>query len=218
MIKYRETLWLHAPGVSQRGIACSCSSSRNTISDLLKRAQNHWVFLPFEKNWSDAELPEFLYPEKEGDYSFRRKPDCEYIHKELAKSGVTLSLLWEEYCLSCKSNQEVPYKARQFCRFYHAYASKTKATMRIKRKPGELMEETMHIKDNITGEDIPAYVFVSALPCSQYAYVEDFLSMKVSGTPPKYLSDKPISGFHIQKCFHVTELPVRQGRNFYFLK
>ncbi|MFD1708509.1 IS21 family transposase, partial [Siminovitchia sediminis] len=54
--------------------------------------------------------------------------------------------------------------------------------MRIKRKPGELLEvdwagQTMHIKDNITGEDIPAYVFVSALPCSQYAYVEAFLSM-----------------------------------------
>lgn len=36
----------------------------------------------------------------------------------------------------------------------------------------------MSIKDNITGEDIPAYVFVSALPCSQYAYVEAFLSME----------------------------------------
>ena len=28
-------------------------------------------------------------------------PDMEYIHKEMAKSGVTLSLLWNEYCESC---------------------------------------------------------------------------------------------------------------------
>lgn len=38
--------------------------------------------------------------------------------------------------------------------------------------------QTMSIKDHITGEDIPAYVFVSVLPCSQYAYVEAFLSME----------------------------------------
>ncbi|MTW88363.1 IS21 family transposase [Virgibacillus dakarensis] len=183
MIKYREILRLHAQGLSQRGIASSCSSSRNTISDVLKRARAHGISWPFEKNLSDAELQELLYPEKDSGSSFRRKSDCEYIHKELAKSGVTLSLLWDEYCLSCRANHEIPYSYRQFCRFYHSYAAKTKATMRIKRKPGELLEvdwagQTMSIKDNITGENIPAYVFVSALPCSQYAYVEAFLSME----------------------------------------
>jgi transposase len=132
---------------------------------------------------SDVELQELLYPEKNAGSNFRRKPDCEHIHKELAKSGVTLSLLWDEYCLVCRENKEIPYSYRQFCRFYHEYASKTKATMRIKRKPGELLEvdwagQTMHLKDNITGDDIPVYVFVAALPCSQYAYVEAFLSME----------------------------------------
>ena len=56
--------------------------------------------------------------------------------------------------------------------------------MRIKRKPGEQMEvdwagKTMYLTDNLTGEEIPVYIFVSALPCSQYAYVEGFLSMEV---------------------------------------
>ena len=183
MIKYREILRLHAQGLSQRGIASSCSNSRNTISDVLKRAQNHGLSWPFEKDMSDGELQEFLFPEKNAISSFRRNPDCEHVHKELAKSGVTLSLLWDEYCLSCRANQEIPYSYRQFCRFYHDYATKTKATMRIKRKPGELLEvdwagQTMKIIDNITGEEITAYVFVSALPCSQYAYVEAFLSME----------------------------------------
>lgn len=183
MIKYREILRLHAQGVSQRGIASSCSNSRNTISEALKRAQVHEISWPFEKDMSDGELQELLFPEKSSISNFRRKPDCEHVHKELAKSGVTLSLLWDEYCLSCRENQEIPYSYRQFCRFYHGYATKTKATMRIKRKPGELLEvdwagQTMNMKDNITGEDIPVYVFVSALPCSQYAYVEAFLSME----------------------------------------
>ncbi|GLB61190.1 hypothetical protein NCCP133_33200 [Cytobacillus sp. NCCP-133] len=37
--------------------------------------------------------------------------------------------------------------------------------------------QTMSIKDQLTGEEIPVYIFVSALPCSQYAYVEGFLPM-----------------------------------------
>src|SRR5690606_30581906 len=52
----------------------------------------------------------------------------------------------------------------------------------IKRKPGEQLEvdwagQTMSLIDNLTGEDIPVYIFVSALSCRQYAYVEGFLSM-----------------------------------------
>lgn len=42
-------------------------------------------------------------------FQFQEKTD---IHKELAKSGVTLSLLWNEYCLSCRANQEIPYSYR----------------------------------------------------------------------------------------------------------
>ncbi|MUV37161.1 putative transposase y4bL/y4kJ/y4tB [Lentibacillus sp. JNUCC-1] len=184
MIKYREILRLHAQEVSQRGIASSCAHSRNTISEVLKRAKKHGISWPLEQDMSDQELQELLYPEKSAESGFRRMPDVEHVHKELAKSGVTLSLLWDEYCISCRSNKEIPYSYRQFCRFYHKYATKTKATMRIKRKPGELLEvdwagQKMYIKDNVTGEDIPAYIFVATLPCSQYAYVEAFLSMGI---------------------------------------
>jgi transposase len=183
VIKYREILRLHAQGLTQRGIASSCSHSRNTVSEVLKRAQAHGITWPLDKGLDDGGLQELLFPEKNSSSNFRRKPDCEYIHKELAKSGVTLSLLWDEYCLSCRANQEIPYSYRQFCRFYNDFANKTKATMRIKRKPGELLEvdwagQTMAMKDHITEEDIPVYVFVAVLPCSQYAYVEAFLSME----------------------------------------
>lgn len=37
--------------------------------------------------------------------------------------------------------------------------------------------QTMCLTDHLTGEEIPVYLFVSALPFSQYAYVEAFLSM-----------------------------------------
>jgi transposase len=53
--------------------------------------------------------------------------------------------------------------------------------MHINRKPGEIMEvdwagQTAELIDTDTGEIIPAYVFVAALPYSGYAYVEAFLS------------------------------------------
>lgn len=183
MVKYREILRLQAQGLSQRSIAASCSNSRNTVKNVLEQAERHGLAWPLEQDMSDGKIQELLFPEKNKVGNIQRMPDCEYIHKELAKSGVTLSLLWDEYSLSCRENSEIPYSYRQFCRFYHVYATKTKATMRIKRKPGELMEvdwagQTLSIKDHISGEDIPAYVFVAVLPCSQYAYVEAFLSME----------------------------------------
>ncbi|MHB1407418.1 MAG: hypothetical protein ACYCV0_17735 [Desulfitobacteriaceae bacterium] len=72
----------------------------------------------------------------------------------------------------------------QFCRYYRKYANTTKATMRIKRKPGEILEidwagDTASITNNVTGESIPVYIFVATLPCSQYTYVEAFLSMNM---------------------------------------
>jgi len=116
-----------------------------------------------------------------GDTKGYKEPDYAHIHKEMAKSGVTLSLLWNEYCLDCRQNNEIPYMYTAFCNRYREYTLQTKATMLLERKPGEQMEvdwagKTMSITDNITGEIIPAYIFVSVLSYSGYAYVEAFAS------------------------------------------
>ncbi|GAB6178805.1 IS21 family transposase [Desulfotomaculum defluvii] len=180
MIKYREILRLHSQGISQRGIAASCQCSRNTASAVIQRADECGISWPFEKDLSDSELQDLMFPEKALPTS-RKIPDCEYIHREMAKSGVTLSLLWNEYCEQCRLSNEIPLMYSQFCRYYRKYANTTKATMHIDRKPGEQLEvdwagQTAQIVDRITGETIKAYVFVGVLSCSQYAYVEAFLS------------------------------------------
>ena len=180
MTKYREILRLHNQGISQRGIAASCQCSRNTVSAVIKRADECGISWPFQKDMSDGKLQDLMFPEKALPTS-RKIPDCEYIHKEMAKSGVTLSLLWNEYCEQCRLSNEIPLMYSQFCRYYRKYANTTKATMHIHRKPGEQMEvdwagQTAQIVDRSTGEIIQAYVFVTVLSCSQYAYVEAFLS------------------------------------------
>jgi transposase len=108
-------------------------------------------------------------------------PDYEYIHREMAKSGMTLHLLWFEYCDSCNKSSDIPYQLTQFKKYYRDFLQQTKATIHIARRPGETLEvdwagSTAFITDTDTGELIPAYMFVAALPYSGYAYVEAFLS------------------------------------------
>ena len=180
MTRFRDILRLSNMGLSQRSIASSCQCSRNTVSDVLSRANQKGLIWPLPEDLGDVDLQQMLFPEK-AQSAPRRVPDCEHIHKEMAKSGVTLSLLWSEYCETCRLSEEIPLKYTQYCNYYRKFASTTKATMHIARKPGELLEvdwagQTSSIIDRDTGELIPVYIFVAALSSSQYAYVEGFLS------------------------------------------
>ena len=182
-MSYREILRLSALGLSRRTIAGSLSRSRDTVSDVLTRAAKLGLQWPLPLELTDEELKKMLFPEKEKTAS-TRIPDCEYIHKELAKPGVTLTLLWDEYCQTCKNNGEIPYQYSQYYKFYKKYAVISKATMRINRKPGERMEvdwagQTTFVRDNVTGNNIPVYIFVAVLPASQYTYVEAFATQNL---------------------------------------
>ena len=176
MVNYREILRLHDLEYSMRQIASSVHSSRETIGDVCKLAKEKELLWPVCEEMTNAEILAVLYPDRIADKS-RKMPDCSYMHKELAKSGVTLTLLWSEYCEEALQEKLIPYQYTQFCDHYRKYACKTKATMRIKRKPGEILEvdwagDPLYVQDSITGEKIPAYLFVATLPCSLYSYAE----------------------------------------------
>ena len=111
-------------------------------------------------------------------------PDFAFIHRELARQGVNLTLLWTEYCKKCESNGATPYMYTQFCEKYRQWARITKATMRIQHKPGDAMEvdwagSTLGIHDPVTGEVSKAYLFIAVLPCSGFAYAEAREDMKL---------------------------------------
>ncbi|MFB4160377.1 transposase [Geomicrobium sp. JSM 1781026] len=131
---------------------------------------------------TDPWIDDFLYPEKKLVASGRHIIDFEGVHRELAKPHVTLSLLHEEYVRDAQKIGSVPYAYRTFTEHYRSYAQKHKATLRIRRKPGEIMEvdwagKPLFITDPDTGENVKVYLFVASLPCSQLAYVEGALSM-----------------------------------------
>jgi transposase len=181
MVNYREILRLSSLSYSQRQIAASTSSSRDTISEVLRLVKKHGLEWPLPEAFSNQAIQDLFHPERKE--RLRRIPDYDYIHKELARPGVTLTLLWAEYTAVCNAENAIPYQLTQFCENYRSWARSTKATMRINRKPGDLMEvdwagNTLTIHDSTTGEAIDAYLFVAVLPCSCYAYVEAFRNMK----------------------------------------
>lgn len=182
MTDYREIIRLNSLEFSNVSIASSLGCSRNTVSEVLKLAEKHSLGWPIPDALTNSDIEQQFYPTR-GNNEGRKLPDYEYIYNELAKPGVTLSLLWAEYCAKCEAEHTIPYQHTQFNDKYHAYAASKKATLRIKHKPGETMEvdwvgDTLTVCDIASGSDIPAYVFVAVLPCSLYGYAEAFPDMK----------------------------------------
>ena len=184
MVNYREILRLHSLGYSKRSIESSVGSSHQTVKDVLDRAKEMHIEWPLDEDITNAVLHELLFDGQEDKPSLYAPMDYEYIHTELSKKGVTLSLLWSEYCDKARMNGQKPYMSTQFGDKYRRWARVTKATMRITHKPGETMQVdwaggTIPYFDSITGEEYKAYLFVAALPCSSYLYVEACEDMKL---------------------------------------
>ena len=183
MANYREILRLHSLGASQRSIAQQVQSSRDTVADIIKSAKAAGISWPLGEDVTNEMIQELLYPGKYALACPYTQPDFSEIHKELAKKDVTLTLLWEEYCVKVRDSGGIPYMYTQFCEKYRRWARVTKATMRITHKPGDAVQvdwagDPLYITDSVTGEVEPAYIFVAVLPCSWYTYAEVCGDMK----------------------------------------
>lgn len=182
MTNYKEILRLHNLGINNTRIAEACGCARSTVISTLQYTATKGLTWEAVRDWSEKETAEKLLPSTESGPAYKM-PDYEYVHREMQKSGVTLNLLWLEYCEQCRSSCELPYKSTQFNKYYADYVHKTKATMHLEHKPGDIMQvdwagQNAHIIDTDTGEFIKAYVFVTVVPYSGYAYVEAFLDMR----------------------------------------
>lgn len=151
MTNYKEILRLHSLGINNTRIAESCGCARSTVISTVKRAQEKGITWEDIRSLGETEVARKLYPATSMGRQYKM-PDYEYIHREMQKSGVTLSLLWVEYCEQCQANGELPYQSTQFNKYYADFVCKTKATLRLEHKPGEAMQvdwagQTAHILD-----------------------------------------------------------------------
>ena len=177
MTNYREILRLSSLGLNKAQIAGVCGCSRTTVIKVLNIASAKGLSYPLPDRMSDKQLADALFPANATKPEYKM-PDYEYVAHEMQKSGVTLNLLWLEYCEQCRKIGELPYQLTQFKKYYRDYTAKNSATMHLEHKPGEIMQvdwagDTAHIIDTDTGEPIAVYVFVATLPYSGYsAYSE----------------------------------------------
>ena len=184
MVDYKAILRLNSEKLSLRQIAARVGNSHHTVKNVIDTAAKNGVAWPIEEDVTNQELEKILFPDRMVSKNVMyAEPDYSYIHKELSKKGVTLTLLWNEYCERCRTNGEIPYMSTQFCDKYRRWAKVTKATMRINHKPGETMQVdwaggTIPYYDSVTGEEFKAYLFVAVLPCSGIIYVEACNDMK----------------------------------------
>lgn len=184
MVDYKAILRLNSEKLSLRQVAARVGNSHHTVKNVIDTAAKNGVAWPIEENVTNQELEKLLFPDRMVSKNVMyAEPDYSYIHKELSKKGVTLTLLWNEYCERCRANGAIPYMSTQFCDKYRRWAKVTKATMRINHKPGETMQVdwaggTIPYYDSVTGEEFKAYLFVAVLPCSGIIYVEACNDMK----------------------------------------
>ena len=184
MLDYIEALRLRSLHTTMRKMELSLKSHHSTISEFFKRADACNLTWPVPDGTTNESICSMLYPERANDLlGLRAQPDYESIHKDLAKRGTNLTLLWEEYETKARNAALIPYKYSQFCDRYRKWAQTKKATMRIKHKPGDAMQvdwagTTIPITDCYTGEISNAYLFVAVLPCSCYTYAEVCSDMK----------------------------------------
>ena len=136
MTNYREILRLSSLQYSQRTIESMAHCSRHTVRDVLQAAKEQGISWPLSDDVANADLEQLLFPNRHKASSQYAEPEYPYIHSELARSGVTLTLLWEEYCAKCQEAGQRPYMSTQFGERYRRWARVTTATMRIQHKPG----------------------------------------------------------------------------------
>lgn len=219
MTNYREILRLSSLGLNNTQIAEAAGCSRTTVIQTRRLAEANGIRWPIPEGLSDKELAERLFPAASGKTTYRM-PDYDYVYREMQRNGVTLNLLWLEYCDVCITAGETPYQSTQFNKHYSDYLTKKNATMHLNHKPGELMQvdwagDTISVTDTDTGEDIAAYVFVATLPFSGYSYVEAFFSMDQEAWTQAHVNAYRYFGgvSRIVQCDNLKTGVERHGRN-----
>lgn len=178
MRRIRDCLRLYYENkFSQSQISKMLGISRSTVQEYLSRLTIASMSFEDIRCVSDADLESALYhrmpKEIRAASSSDKEPDYKYIHAELAKNGVTLRLLWEEY----KCGIPGGYQYSQFCFHYQQWRKTLKVFMRQHHVAGERLYVDYSgkrpcIVNRFTGEIKTVELFVMCWGFSQYIYAE----------------------------------------------
>lgn len=159
-------------GRSHRAVAASVGVGAGTVGLALRRAADAGLTWPDVEAMDDAELERRMYPSVVASTQ-RVDPDCEWIHRERHRPGVTLALLHHEYLEQHPDG--LRYTA--FCDRYREWLSRRGLVMRQVHIAGDKLfvdysGKKPHIVDPNTGEVIEVELFVAVLGASNFTYAE----------------------------------------------
>ena len=185
MPNYKEIARLKAAGQSNRTVADSLGISRNTVNAAVARIEDSGLRFEDLQVLTDAQINEVFPPTSgrkvEGEYYM---PDFDQLKKELAKPGVTLQLLWEEYSDRCRLSGLKPYQLTQFKKHFNDHLKRTGFKDIIQHKAGEQIEVDWagvrpYWQDPDSGEKVYGWLFAAVLPFSGlgFAYVTPDMKM-----------------------------------------
>lgn len=182
-IKAKLVLQLRSQGLSGRAIASAQGIARNSVQAVLDTAERLGLGWDDVEVMSEDEVYAVLFPGRGVHESVFAQPDWVRVHTELARVGVTLKLLHQEYVDTSGRAGQATMSYDRFCRLYGGYAAVSGATSRVGHKAGRSIEvdwsgPTMQLLDPTTGEVSKVYLFVACLPFSRYAFVEATLDMR----------------------------------------
>ncbi len=159
---------------SDREVGDIHSVSKNTVKTYVMRAETSGITSPETLlATSDDSLREIIFPHPI-KAAKEILVDFDWVHKELARPNVTLSLLWKEL----SSQTENFYKYSWFCDLYRKWEKSNEISMRVPHKAGEKLfvdyaGTTVSVVINRkTGETREAQIFVCCLGVSQLTYIE----------------------------------------------
>ncbi|MEL6456258.1 MAG: IS21 family transposase [Cyanobacteria bacterium J06623_5] len=181
MEKFREIIRLHELGRNQTEISRSCKIARSTVQDYLRRAAAKSLKYAQLEQMSDSEAQSLIGKGKRKTNASPETIAYDHIHRELAKKGVTLALLWQEGLdtgdWSCSYGN--------FCRRYNKWKGRHNLSMRQIHKPGDKLFVdysglTVPVIDPATGKVDQAEIFVACFGASNYTYAEATPSQALS--------------------------------------
>ena len=168
--------------VSQNEISRTRHISPRSVGDVCRSAREQNIVHADIAELNDDEAYRLFFPEQTVSESVFAEPDYEWVHKEYAKRGVTLSMLHAEYREQCERDKTFACGTTKFNEGYRAYATAKNITRNYTHKAAERAEVdwagTVFRPALATGEQVKIYFFLGVLPYSQYAYVEPTLDMK----------------------------------------
>lgn len=166
---------------SHRAIAKSVGLAVGTVGGTLSRCLAAGLLDDFRRveSMREEELEALLYSKPAAPKHSYPEPDCEHMHRELMRVGVTLLQLHSEYLEGNAGG--LAYTA--FCNRYKAWVKRSRVTLRQEHHAGEKLfvdysGKRPEIIDHATGEVFKVELFVAVLGASNFTYAEATMTQK----------------------------------------